>query len=41
MAACFIAGAAGDWEDEEYERGELGAGTLSTIDDQEETMNFR
>lgn len=29
MAACFVAGAAGDWEDEELERGVLGAGTLS------------
>jgi hypothetical protein len=25
MSACFVAGAAGDWEDEEEERGRLGA----------------
>jgi hypothetical protein len=28
MAACFVAGAAGDWDDEELERGVLGAGML-------------
>lgn len=27
MAACFVAGAAGDWEDEEQEKGRLGAET--------------
>jgi aromatic ring-opening dioxygenase catalytic subunit (LigB family) len=27
MAACFVSGAAGDWEDEEEERGWLGAET--------------
>ena len=27
MSACFVAGAAGDWEDEEEERGRLGAET--------------
>lgn len=27
MAACFVAGAAGDWEDEEEEKGRLGAET--------------
>lgn len=26
MAACFVAGAAGDWDDEELDRGVLGAG---------------
>lgn len=28
MAACFVAGAAGDWDDAELERGVLGAGML-------------
>jgi len=27
MSACFVAGAAGDWEDEQEERGRLGAET--------------
>lgn len=27
MAACFVAGAAGDWEDEQEEAGRLGAET--------------
>lgn len=26
MAACFVAGAAGDWQDTELSRGVLGAG---------------
>lgn len=27
MSACFVAGAAGDWQDEELGKGELGAET--------------
>lgn len=30
MAACFVAGAAGAWEDEDLEGATLGAGTVST-----------
>jgi len=31
MSACFVAGAAGDWEDEEEERGVLGAGEFQVF----------
>ncbi len=29
MSACFVAGAAGSWEDEEGEKGVLGAGSFA------------